>query len=212
MDIVSQDSLHGRQNLNHVRAEMSKSETANWALLLQKIAQDQDRKAFTLLFNHFAPRLKSFGISVLKQESLAMEMVQETMLNVWTKAHLFNPNKGAASTWIYTIARNIRYDILRKISQKKEDNLADELWPVLVEDNDFTNGFTELENLLLQGQLQRFYQYIPAAQLEVILLIYLDDKSHQEVSDLLGIPLGTVKSRVRLGLAKLQQAMEEQVA
>ena len=76
MDIVSQDNLHIRQNLKHVQTQMSKPETPDWALLLQQVAAKQDRKAFTLLFNHFAPRLKSFGLSVLKQESLAMELAK----------------------------------------------------------------------------------------------------------------------------------------
>lgn len=215
MDILGQDSLQSSTQVNYTRTEMAKSgssaESPNWAALLQQVAEHRDRRAYTLIFNYFAPRLKSFGLKLLKQDALALEMVQDTMLNVWLKAHLFNPDKGAASTWIYTIARNVRYDILRKISQKKEDNIADELWPVIVEHDEPFNEFTQLENLLLQGQLEHFYQHLSAPQLDVIRQVYLDEKSHQEVSDNLLIPLGTVKSRIRLGLAKLKQAMEQDV-
>lgn len=211
MDILGQDSLNLKRQTNSIQTQMTESESPDWATLLNRVAEKRDKAAYTRLFNYFAPRLKSFGLKLLKQEALALEMVQETMLNVWLKAHLFNPDKGAASTWIYTIARNVRYDILRKISSKKEDNIAEELWPVIVESDAQESEFTELENLLLQGQLDNFYQFVPERQLEVIQLVYLDEKSHQEVSELLEIPLGTVKSRIRLGLIKLQQAMEQKV-
>ncbi len=211
MDILGQDSLNLKRQTNSIQTQMTESESPDWATLLHRVAEKRDKAAYTRLFNYFAPRLKSFGLKLLKQEALALEMVQETMLNVWLKAHLFNPEKGAASTWIYTIARNVRYDILRKISSKKEDNIAEELWPVIVESDDQESEFTELENLLLQGQLDNFYRFVPELQLEVIQLVYLDEKSHQEVAELLEIPLGTVKSRIRLGLIKLQQAMEQTV-
>lgn len=210
MRVLGQDVSHVLGQTQFKKNNMDKVAEPNWSSLLQQVAAQRDRRAYTLLFNHFAPRLKSFGLKLLKQEHLALEMVQDTMLNVWLKAHLFNPDKGAASTWIYTIARNVRYDILRKASQKKEDNISDELWPIIVESasNDFIE-FTELENLLLQGELSSFFDKISQSQLEVIKRVYLQEKSQQEVADELNIPLGTVKSRIRLALTKLQTVMEK---
>ncbi|WP_017446196.1 sigma-70 family RNA polymerase sigma factor [Gayadomonas joobiniege] len=184
--------------------------TVEWAELLSKVAQDRDKVAYAKIFEHFAPRLRSFGLKLLKKEHLATEMVQDTLLNVWLKAHLFDASKGAASTWIYTIARNVRYDMMRKASFQKEENFAEELWPIL-EDNasEDYQEFTLLENLLLQGELDHFFSAMSDSQRDVIEKVYLQEKSQQEVADEVGVPLGTVKSRIRLGLSKLKQAMEQ---
>nr|WP_246072329.1 sigma-70 family RNA polymerase sigma factor [Catenovulum sediminis] len=212
MGVVSQDTKHNISQHELAKSVMVEPEKPNdWSELLHRVAMHRDRRAYTLIFNHFAPRLKSFGLKLLKQEQLAMEMVQDTMLNVWLKSHLFDSSKGAASTWIYTIARNVRYDMLRKASHKKEENFADDLWPILEErsNNNEHHAFTLLENLLLQGELVQFYPVMSECQQIVIEKVYLEEKSQQEVADELQIPLGTVKSRIRLGLGKMQQAMEQ---
>ena len=96
---------------------------------LVKVAQDRCKASFARVFGFFAPRLRSYALKQLGNEALAMELVQDTMSNVWQKAHLFNAEKGSPSTWIFTIARNIRFDMLRKVQNRKEDICADDLWP-----------------------------------------------------------------------------------
>lgn len=205
-----QDLKAGSKQPGLVTMVSSETQTSpDWSALLKQVAEQRDKQAYAQLFKHFAPRLRSFGIKLLKKEHLATEMVQDTMLNVWLKAHLFDASKGAASTWIYTIARNVRYDMMRKSSFQKEENFAEELWPILEDnaDNDY-HEFTLLENLLLQGQLDQFFDVMSESQKVVIEKVYLQEKSQQEVADEVGVPLGTVKSRIRLGLSKLKQAME----
>lgn len=180
---------------------------SDWRAQLQAVAEQRDRVAYAHLFNHFAPRLRAFGLRQLGQEQLALEMVQETMLAVWTKAHLYSPEKGAPSTWIFTIARNQAYDMLRRKASRPEDIGADDLWPVLA-DPDGDDEYLQPEHLVLRQQLSRYYSLLNPLQLEVVQMVYLQDMSQQEVADALNIPLGTVKSRLRLAVQKLREGMD----
>ncbi len=92
-------------------------------LWLEKVAKEQDKQAFAQLFKWFAPRIRGHGLQRFKQEAMAMELVQETMLLVWRKAPMFNAEKGKASTWIYTVMRNQCFDMLRKKQSRKEDSI-----------------------------------------------------------------------------------------
>lgn len=175
------------------------------AALLALVANEQSRQAFSELFHYFAPRLKAYATRQFGNEQTAMDLVQETMTNVWNKAHLFKPDRGSASTWIFTIARNIRFDFLRKNKHRQHDLSADELWPVLAETNDSLDDDYALDDDLLMQQLAGYCESLPKAQRTVIELIYVEGKSQQEVADALGIPLGTVKSRTRLALQKLRE-------
>ena len=138
-----------------------------------------------------------------------MDLVQETMTNVWHKAHLFKADKGSPSTWIFTIARNIRFDLLRKNKKRKDDISADELWPILAEQNDNLDDDYALDQDILLQEISHYYGQLPDAQRIVVEKIYVEGKSQQEVSDSLGIPLGTVKSRTRLALKKLKELIVE---
>lgn len=178
------------------------------AELLARIAAEQSRAAFSELFRYFAPRLQAYATRQFGNEQIAMDLVQETMTNVWHKAHLFKPERGSAATWIFTIARNIRFDFLRKNKHRQYDLSADDLWPVLAEENDSFDDDYALDNDLLMQQLAVFCEQLPAAQRTVIQLIYIEGKSQQEVADALGIPLGTVKSRTRLALQKLKELIK----
>ena len=99
-----------------------------WEDALNVIAVHRDKQMYAELFKYFAPRLRAFGIKMFGNEQQAMEMVQDTMLNVWQKAALFDASRGCASTWIFTIARNVRFDMLRKKQSRKDDISADDLW------------------------------------------------------------------------------------
>ncbi|OZB06186.1 sigma-70 family RNA polymerase sigma factor [Pseudidiomarina andamanensis] len=178
------------------------------AELLAKIAAEQSRAAFSELFRYFAPRLQAYATRQFGNEQTAMDLVQETMTNVWHKAHLFKPDRGSAATWIFTIARNIRFDLLRKNKHRQNDLSADDLWPVLAETNDSLDDDYALDNDLLMQQLAVYCEQLPKAQRTVIELIYIEGKSQQEVADALEIPLGTVKSRTRLALQKLKELIQ----
>lgn len=178
------------------------------AELLARIASEQSRAAFAELFRHFAPRLQAYATRQFGNEQTAMDLVQETMVNVWHKAHLFKPDRGSAATWIFTIARNIRFDFLRKNKHRQHDLSADDLWPVLAEENESLDDDYALDNDLLMQQLAVYTESLPKAQRIVIELIYVEGKSQQEVADALDIPLGTVKSRTRLALQKLRELIQ----
>ena len=173
----------------------------DWSALLVQVANHRDRRAYEQLFRHFTPRLTAYLIKQQANEQQALEVVQETMLTLWQKAHLFNPDKGSASTWLYTIARNVRFDMLRK---QKGDISAEDLWPVLAEEVDESQEPTQLR---WHDQLRAHCHELPPAQYEVIKRVYLEDKTQQEVAEELAIPLGTVKSRIRLAINRLQQIL-----
>ncbi|GAC35462.1 RNA polymerase sigma-70 factor, ECF subfamily [Paraglaciecola polaris LMG 21857] len=141
-------------------------------------------------------------------EALAMELVQDTMSNVWQKSRLFNADKGAPSTWIFTIARNIRFDMLRKQRNRKEDICADDLWPILCEQTADVNEVALDDQVILQ-ELGQLFDELPQKQRVVIEAIYIEGKSQQEVADQLSIPLGTVKSRTRLALQRLKEMLKD---
>ncbi len=179
------------------------------AHLLTQIADEQSQAAFSEIFKYFAPRLHAFAARQFGSEQIAMDIVQETMTNVWQKAHLFQPDKGSATTWIFTIARNVRFDILRKSKHRAHDLSADDLWPILAEQETQVRGTDNIEQVLLIQQIEHYLERLPEAQRVIIQLLYVDGKSQQETADLLDIPLGTVKSRSRLAIQKLQALVHQ---
>jgi RNA polymerase sigma-70 factor (ECF subfamily) len=175
---------------------------------LSAIASARCKRSFSTIFSYFAPRLRSYAIKQMGNEALAMELVQDTMSNVWQKAHLFNAEKGSPSTWIFTIARNIRFDMLRKQSKRKEDICADDLWTVLCEQTADVNEVS-MDHQATVNEIERMFELLPVKQKLVIEAIYIQGKSQQEVADELNIPLGTVKSRTRLALQRLTEMLKE---
>ncbi len=194
---------------NQTSATMSADENDKLCHWLNVVANDRCRQSFTRLFNHFAPRLRSYALKQFGNEAQAMELVQDTMTNVWQKAYLFNADKGAASTWIFTIARNIRFDMLRKQQSRKEDICSEDLWPVLFEQTADPKALSMEHNITLE-QVEQYFESLPQKQKDVLEAIYFEGKSQQEVADELGVPLGTVKSRTRLGLQRLKEMLNEQ--
>jgi len=175
---------------------------------LNSVATLRCKRSFARVFNYFAPRLRSYALKQMGNEALAMELVQDTMSNVWQKAHLFNAEKGSPSTWIFTIARNIRFDMLRKLQNRKEDVCSEDLWPVLCEQTADPNE-TSLDEQVTLEQIGHLFDALPDKQKSVVEAIYIDGKSQQEVADELMIPLGTVKSRTRLALQRLKGMLHD---
>ena len=168
---------------------------------MERIATHEDREAFARLFKHFAPLLKSFAMSGSPLAAAhADELVQEVMLKVWQKASGFNPQKAAASTWIYTIARNSRTDMFRRLQKFDTPINADDIWPEIVEDEPFVAVQQRRDELRVKELLSG----LPQEQGQILAKVYMEGKSHSEVAKELQLPLGTVKSRVRLAMQKLQ--------
>lgn len=175
------------------------------ARLLEQVALKRCQPSFSQLFKFFAPKIKQFGFKQFKNEALAKDLVQETMSNVWRKAHLFDVEKGAATTWIYTVMRNVSFDMLRKIANKKEQHLSDEIWPCCQDEPIVPHSFPDH---LLEGKLGNAITKLPDPQQQVVRAVYFQELSQEEIAKNLGIPIGTVKSRLRLALSKLQQHLE----
>lgn len=183
--------------------EQQLQERERYADLLEQVAKTQDTKAFQAIFEHFAPLIKAFALSSGLQyqgDHLPEELVQEVLLSVWRKAHLFDRKKAAPSTWIFTIARNQRIDMLRKLSKYQNDVDADDVWDL---EGD-TDLFGEMREKRIQSHVTEELASLPIEQRQIVAKVFLEDKSHQEVANELNLPLGTVKSRVRLAMQKLK--------
>jgi len=196
------DTPNGR---NGDSGEPADTRTDEWSECLRLIAENEDRAAFTRLFRHFAPLMKAFALSgSTLSANHADELVQEVMLKVWQKAGAFNPDKAAASTWIYTIARNCRTDLFRRLQKFDTPLAADDVMGE-VESED---AFMALHQRRSGERIRQLMRELPNDQVQILAKVYMEGKSHSEVAGELDIPLGTVKSRVRLALQKLQVQFE----
>jgi RNA polymerase sigma-70 factor (ECF subfamily) len=171
---------------------------------LDDVATTRDKKAFTHLFKFFAPKIQRIARRKVPNEAQATEVVQETMSNVWRKSHLFDKDKGAATTWVYTVMRNVTFDTLRKIKGNKEDNLSDDIWPIA---ESIGNEDQSFEDHLENKQLLTVIDDLPEAQQEVVKGFYFMEMSQEQLAIHLNLPLGTIKSRLRLALAKLKMQL-----
>lgn len=168
--------------------------------LLIVVGDQQDRDAFQSLFRHFAPRLKSFAQTCPAISANADELVQEVMIKVWRKAHTYNSDKAAANTWIFTIARNTRIDMLRQVNKIPASVDADDVW-LEAEDGE---PISELHQHQAEKQIKQGLSTLAVEQHQVLSKVYLEGKSHSETAEELGLPLGTVKGRIRLAMKKLK--------
>jgi RNA polymerase sigma-70 factor (ECF subfamily) len=186
------------------KAVLLMREAGHFDLLLRRIAEGRDRAAFQELFEHFAPRLKSYALRLGAPSQAAEDLAQEAMLTAWRKAALFDPAKASASTWIFTIARNLRIDLLRRERLMRLDggdpSLAAESEP------DAGEGFEARQD----GEALRFaLRALPDEQNQIVMLSFFSDKPHSQIAAELNIPLGTVKSRLRLAMARLRASLGE---
>ena len=172
-----------------------------WAEHLSQIQLHQDQKAFAELFSYFGPRVKAFLIKSGASPSMAEECTQEVMATLWHKAHLFDPSRASVATWIFTIARNKKIDALRKQRRPEPEDLqwgpesepeASDILALQQEANQLTLAMTVL----------------PSQQRDLIKKAYFGELSHSEIAAETGLPLGTIKSRLRLALSKLRQTMK----
>ncbi len=172
--------------------------------LISAIARSGDRAAFAALFDHFAPRVKGLLMRGGTPAELAEEVAQETLLAVWRKAALFDPAKASASTWIATIARNLRIDIARRETRSRLSQVYEILDEETPEQPDDMLSGAERDARVRAAMTQ-----LSADQYRVVELAFLEGFSHQDVAQRLAIPLGTVKSRLRLALSHLRGRLED---
>jgi RNA polymerase sigma factor (sigma-70 family) len=177
----------------------SQTESARHRDLLLAVARHKDKAAFAELFEYFAPRIKSFLMKGGAAADAADELAQETMLTIWQRAESFDPAKASASTWIFTIARNKRIDALRK-QVRPEYDPAD---PALVEDESPT-----APEMITQAQetdtVAEAIKALPSEQADLLYKSFFEDKTHADIAKETKLPLGTVKSRIRIALDKLR--------
>ena len=173
------------------------------ALLMTAIARSHDRDAFTEIFGRYAPKVKAFALRLGADSAAAEEVVQEVMIAVWRRAETFNPAKASVSTWIFTIARNKRYDHFRRAQRPMPDPNDPAFVPPDVMPQD-----ENIDAARLQESVRSAVAALPTEQAELVRLSFFEGKAHRAIADELELPLGTVKSRVRLALSKLRKAME----
>ncbi len=172
--------------------------------LLQRVAANGDVDAFRALFKVYAPRIKSYMLRQGADSATAEELSQETLLTVWRKAALYSDEKGSATTWIFTIARNLRIDRLRRevAWQPLPENNAEQPSPEPGPDE-------ELSERERGERVRSVMAELPPEQTEVVTLAFIQGLSHSEIAARLGLPLGTVKSRMRLAYHKIRDALED---
>jgi RNA polymerase sigma-70 factor (ECF subfamily) len=182
-------------------AAPERTESGEHERLIAAVATHADRESFALLFSFFAPRVKTYLMRNGAQAATAEELAQETMLTVWRKAAHFDSSRAGASTWIFTIARNLWIDGLRR-AKRQRDIVENPLEPAEIE---------LPPDGLLREERERFVQEaladLPPEQREVLRLSFFECRTHGEIAERLSLPLGTVKSRIRLACARLRATL-----
>lgn len=183
-------------------APPSPEDLAGW---VRAVAQSGDRAAFAQLFAHFAPRIKSYLLRAGTDDALAEDLAQETMVQLWRKAALFDAAQAGAATWVFTIARNLRVDRFRR--QGGAAALQEEGVDMDALADGAPEPAAQLHALRMERQVQAALRQLPAEQVLVLQLSYYEDQPHARIAERLGIPLGTVKSRVRLAVNHLRRLL-----
>lgn len=203
------DAPHGtgvysmRQTAKGRRVSTAKPQTPaeDWAALMIAVRDRQDRVAFAALFRHFAPRVKGFLMKSGTEAALAEECAQDVMATLWQKAHLFDPSRASLATWVFTIARNRRIDVARR-DRRPEPEALD--WGGDSHEPDQAEVYEASEET---RRLTQALSALPEPQRALIARAFYGDLSHSEIAAETGLPLGTIKSRIRLALDRLRAKM-----
>ncbi len=179
--------------------------TLDAAGLIEAVAQRKDQEAFTVLFKHCAPRIKTFMIRSGATPSQAEELAQETLLMVWRKASLFNAARAGAMAWIFTIARNLRIDRLRRVG--RETNAIFNMDEPGEDSEQPDEAYMSSER---DERVRSAIALLSEDQQRVVQLSFVEDKAHPEIARELNIPLGTVKSRIRLAMKRMREVLDGQ--
>ena len=170
---------------------------------LSLVANDRDKQAVAQLFDHYAPLIRAYSLARDPgAELVADELVQEVMSRVWLKADKYNKQLANLNTWIFTLARNCRIDYLRRNSRYMTEIDPTDIFNDIEDEG--PGPFQLVQQTRAEVSIRTGLKQLPREQAEILTKVYLEGKSHQETSDELRLPLGTVKSRVRLALKKLE--------
>ena len=192
---IDSEKIESKENVS-----VDSSNKQLWAELIKKVETLKDTAAFEELFNHFAPRVKAFLMKSGADPQMAEECSQEVMATVWRKAHLFDPSRASASTWIFTIARNKKIDAIRKQNRPEPEQHY--------QDQDYEPDQETIVELQQETErLTSALEELPEKQRVLVEKAYLGELSHSEIAEITGLPLGTIKSRIRLALEKLRHSM-----
>jgi RNA polymerase sigma-70 factor (ECF subfamily) len=211
-DEAPAETPHGPASAHDYRAQgngfvrggraLPDSEDNDWAALLVRVRDLGDRAAFAALFRHFAPRVKAFLVKSGASSTLAEECAQDVMAVLWQKAHLFDPARASVATWVFTIARNRRIDALRKARRPEPEELP---WGPEPERDQAEAYEAQQETERLGAALAA----LPDKQRVLIERAFYGEMSHSEIAAETGLPLGTIKSRIRLALERLRHGLVE---
>lgn len=172
---------------------------------MRAIATSGDRDAFATLFAHFAPRVKAYLMQLGAEASAAEDLMQEVMLTVWRRAESYDPALAGVSTWIFTIARNRRIDTLRREKRPEFDPNDPAFVPDAPRPADDAVAAWQWERRLVAA-----IDELPEQQAKLLRLAFFEDRSHADIAAALRLPLGTVKSRIRLAMARLRTRFEDE--
>ena len=185
----------------HEELRQLRDDAVHW---MERIATSRDRAAFEHLFRHFAPKLKSYMRRLGADAAFAEDLAQETLVQVWRKAEGFDPGRATPASWIFTIARNLRIDRLRK--QRFHEV---ELGAEIELDDTGRDGHERAMERIDAEKLLELVGSLPHDQMHVVRLAFFEGLSHSEIGARLDVPLGTVKSRLRLAFGRLRAALGE---
>lgn len=177
---------------------------AHFADLLLAVGARQDRSAFAELFAYYAPRVKSYLMRLGSDGAQAEEIAQDVMVNVWRKAAQFDRAQASVSTWIFRIARNRRIDVFRRARRPEPDPEEPMILPAGVEAPE-----ARVESLETEARVRAALAVLPEEQVSLLKLAFYEGLSHREIAERTGVPLGTVKSRIRLAFAKMKARLED---
>ena len=170
---------------------------------MHAIAERQDRQAFAEIFSYYGPRVKGYMLRLGAGDALGEELAQEVMITVWRKAHLFDRTQASVSTWIFRIARNKRIDVARRLNRPELDPEDPALLPESPIPADDALAAMEQEE-----RVRVVLAELPSEQFSLLQQAFYEGLSHREIADRTGLPLGTVKSRIRLAFAKMRARLE----
>ena len=175
------------------------------AALMASVAQRRDRAAFAELFDYYSPRLNAYLLRLGADGATAEEITQETMVTLWRKAELFDPSKSSLATWLYRVARNRRIDVARR---DRVDYVDPTEYALDIPDDQTPDADGQLDAQTREDVLRGAMEDLPEEQRALVRLAFFDSLSHSEIAMRTGLPLGTVKSRIRLAFSRLRRTLE----
>lgn len=175
--------------------------------MVAKVSLTRDQTAFAQLYDFYAPRILSFLIRMRMPRALAEDVTQDVMATLWRKPHLYDASKSSLATWLYRVARNRRIDLARRERLQSAQESFD---PDRVEGGVITNS--PMDSLLDAGEresrLRQTLQSLPPEQLTLVRLAFYEALTHSQIAAQTKLPIGTVKSRLRLAFSRLRRALE----